>query len=192
MFSSNPSFPGWNFPSQWCDGFSTRLSYVWEGPIDYTKSPTSIGLQIQQRNADVSSREEVQAVPYEEDIFYGLKKSLVDFFKTRMKEIDKKDALQSLIMDKLTEMIQDDDLEFEQLMGVYKMVSSDNRYSSDSILSILKPVPGVPSVFVNNVSEKDEKQDAFEQVYEGMDSTDLENINNLLRLLNAVKNKENE
>ena len=163
-----------------------------ERPIDYTKSPTSIGLQIQQRNADVSPREEVQAVPYEEDIFYGLKKSLVDFFKTRMKEIDKKDALQSLIMDKLTEMIQDDDLEFEQLMGVYKMVSSDNRYSSDSILSILKPVPGVPSVFVNNVSEKDEKQDAFEQVYEGMDSTDLENINNLLRLLNAVKNKENE
>lgn len=163
-----------------------------ERPIDYTKSPTSIGMQIQQRNAEVSQREEVQAVPYEEDIFYGLKKSLVDFFKTRMKEIDKKDALQSLIMDKLTEMIQDDDLEFEQLMGVYKMVSSDNRYSSDSILSIFKPVPGSPSLLAENVAQKDEKQDAFEQVYEGMDSTDLENINNLLRLLTAMKNKDNE
>lgn len=160
-------------------------------PIDYTKSPTSIGMQIQnRRESEISSG--VEAVPYEDDVFYGLKKSLVDFFKTRMREIDKKDRLQSLIMDKFTEMIETDDLEFEQLMGVYKMVSSDNRYSSDSILSIFKPVPGSPSLLAENVAQKDERQDAFEQVYEGMDSTDLENINKIFQLLNAMKKKKED
>ena len=169
--------------------------YEKEGyPVDYTKSPASIGRQIQRNNEIIKSDvEQVNAVPIQDDIFYGLKRDLVNFFSNRMGEIKAKDSIQRRIIEKIGDMLEMDELSFEQLMAVYKTVSNDSRYSTDSLLAIFKPVPGVESPFSSATMKQNESRDAFDQVYEQMSSEDLENIDTLLKLLRvASKNQEKE
>ena len=168
--------------------------YEKEGyPINYNASPESIGRQIQ-RNRELTrtDSDEVQAVPIQDDIFYGLKKDLVNFFSNRMEEIKSKDSIQRRIIEKIGDMLEMDELSFEQLMAVYKTISNDSRYSTDSLLAIFKPVPGSPSLLADSIAQKDEKQDAFDQVYENMTSDDLANIDLLLKLMRTVKKSETE
>ena len=168
--------------------------YEKEGyPVNYNASPESIGRQIQ-RNRELTrtDSDEVQAVPIQDDIFYGLKKDLVNFFSNRMEEIKSKDSIQRRIIEKIGDMLEMDELSFEQLMAVYKTISNDSRYSTDSLLALFKPTPGVASPFAENVAQKDEKQDAFDQVYENMTSDDLANIDLLLKLMRTVKKSETE
>ena len=169
--------------------------YEKEGyPVDFTKSPASIGRQIQRNNEIVKSDvEQVNAVPIQDDIFYGLKRDLVNFFSNRMGEIKAKDSIQRRIIEKIGDMLEMDELSFEQLITVYKTVSNDSRYSTDSLLAIFKPVPGVESPFSSATMKQNESRDAFDQVYEQMSSEDLENIDTLLKLLRvASKNQEKE
>lgn len=169
--------------------------YEREGyPINYNASPESIGRQIQ-RNRELveSSTEEVKAVPVQEDIFFGLKRDLVNFFSNRMEEIKSKDSIQRRIIEKIGDMLEMDELSFEQLMTVYKTISNDSRYSTDSLLAIFKPVPGVESPFSSAAMRQNEERDTFDQVYDRMTSEDLENIDTLLKLLRvASKNPEKE
>ena len=169
--------------------------YEREGyPINYNASPESIGRQIQ-RNRELveSSTEEVKAVPVQEDIFFGLKRDLVNFFSNRMEEIKSKDSIQRRIIEKIGDMLEMDELSFEQLMAVYKTISNDSRYSTDSLLAIFKPVPGVESPFSSAAMRQNEERDTFDQVYDRMTSEDLENIDTLLKLLRvASKNPEKE
>ena len=168
--------------------------YEKEGyPVDFTKSPASIGRQIQRNNEIVKSDvEQVNAVPIQDDIFYGLKRDLVNFFSNRMGEIKAKDSIQRRIIEKIGDMLETDELSFEQLMAVYKTVSNDSRYSTDSLLAIFKPVPGTPSVFADSVAQKDKDQDVFDKVYEEMSSEDLENVDVLLKLLRVANKQKTE
>lgn len=137
--------------------------------------------------------QEVKALPVAEDPFFGLKKDLINFFSNRMNEIKAKDAIQKRIIEKFADMLEMDDLSFEQLMAIYRTVSSDSRSSTDSLLAIFRPTPGVESPFAANISRNDEKQDAFEKIYENMTSEDLENIDTLLKLMKVVnKQKDND
>lgn len=168
--------------------------YEKEGyPVNYNASPESIGRQIQ-RNRELTrtDSDEVQAVPIQDDIFYGLKKDLVNFFSNRMEEIKSKDSIQRRIIEKIGDMLEMDELSFEQLMSVYKTISNDARYSTDSLLAIFKPVPGVESPFSSATMKQNESRDAFDQVYENMTSEDLENVDLLLKLLRTVKKTETE
>ena len=168
--------------------------YEKEGyPVNYNASPESIGRQIQ-RNRELTrtDSDEVQAVPIQDDIFYGLKKDLVNFFSNRMEEIKSKDSIQRRIIEKIGDMLEMDELSFEQLMAVYKTISNDSRYSTDSLLAIFKPVPGVESPFSSATMKQNESRDAFDQVYENMTSEDLENVDLLLKLLRTVKKSETE
>ena len=109
-----------------------------------------------------------------------------------MEEIKSKDSIQRRIIEKIGDMLEMDELSFEQLMAVYKTISNDSRYSTDSLLAIFKPVPGSPSLLADSIAQKDEKQDAFDQVYENMTSDDLANIDLLLKLMRTVKKSETE
>ena len=163
--------------------------YEKEGyPVDYTKSPASIGRQIQRNNEIIKSDvEQVNAVPVQDDIFYGLKRDLVNFFSNRMGEIKAKDSIQRRIIEKIGDMLEMDELSFEQLMAVYKTVSNDSRYSTDSLLAIFKPVPGVESPFSSATMKQNESRDVFDQVYERMSSEDLENISKIHQLLQIME-----
>ena len=163
--------------------------YEKEGyPVDFTKSPASIGRQIQRNNEIVKSDvEQVNAVPIQDDIFYGLKRDLVNFFSNRMGEIKAKDSIQRRIIEKIGDMLEMDELSFEQLMAVYKTVSNDSRYSTDSLLAIFKPVPGVESPFSSATMKQNESRDIFDQVYERMSSEDLENISKIHQLLQIME-----
>lgn len=157
-------------------------------PVNYNASPTSIGMQIK-RNREITgadTKESVDAVPIQEDIFYGLKKDLVNFFSNRMNEIKSKDTIQRRIIEKIGDMLEMDELSFEQLMAVYKTISSDSRNSTDSLLAIFRPTPGVESPFASNVARQDEKQDVFDQVYQNMTAEDLENVSKIYRLLQVM------
>ena len=162
-------------------------------PVNYNASPESIGRQIQRNRELTRTDNEVTAVPIQDDIFYGLKKDLVNFFSNRMEEIKSKDSIQRRIIEKIGDMLEMDELSFEQLMAVYKTISNDSRYSTDSLLALFKPVPGVQSVFADSVAQKDKEQDVFDKIYEEMSSEDLENISKIYQLLQVMgKNSEKE
>ena len=162
-------------------------------PVNYNASPESIGRQIQRNRELTRTDDDVTAVPIQDDIFYGLKKDLVNFFSNRMEEIKSKDSIQRRVIEKIGDMLEMDELSFEQLMAVYKTISNDSRYSTDSLLAIFKPVPGVESPFSSATMKQNQDRDAFDQVYDRMTSEDLENIDTLLKLLRVVsKEPKNE
>ena len=158
--------------------------------IDYTKSPASIGQQIQKRNQ--LQAQSVDATPIQEDPFFGLKKDLVNFFSNRISEIKAKDEIQHLIIEKFTEMIDRDELGVDQMMSVYNTIGRDSRGIMDSILAVFRPTPGVASPFAQNVAQQDEKQDVFDQVYENMSSEDLENISKLMMIMRTMGKEKTE
>lgn len=159
--------------------------------IDYTKSPASIGQQIQRRNQQLQTQS-ADAIPIQEDPFFGLKKDLVNFFSNRISEIKAKDEIQHLIIEKFTEMIDRDELGFDQMMSVYNTIGRDSRGIMDSILAVFRPTPGVASPFAQNVAQQDEKQDVFDQVYENMSSEDLENISKLMMIMRTMGKEKTE
>lgn len=159
--------------------------------IDFTKSPASIGQQIQRRNQQLQTQS-VDATPIQEDPFFGLKKDLVNFFSNRISEIKAKDEIQHLIIEKFTEMIDRDELGFDQMMSVYNTIGRDSRGIMDSILAVFRPTPGVASPFAQNVAQQDEKQDVFDQVYENMSSEDLENISKLMMIMRTMGKEKTE
>ena len=158
--------------------------------VDFSKSPASIGQQIQRKN---QLQESSEATPLTiEDPFFGLKKDLVNFFSNRISEIKAKDVIQHLIIDKFTEMIDRDELSFDQLMSVYNTIGRDSRGITDSMLAVFRPTPGVASPFASTVSQSNEKQDVFDQVYEQMSSDDLENISKLMMIMRTLGDKNDE
>lgn len=158
--------------------------------IDYTKSPASIGQQIQRRNQ--LQAQSADATPIQEDPLFGLKKDLVNFFSNRISEIKAKDEIQHLIIEKFTEMIDRDELGFDQMMSVYNTIGRDSRGITDSILAVFKPTPGVMSPLAQSVTQTDEKQDVFDQVYENMSSEDLENISKLMMIMRTMGKEKTE
>lgn len=157
---------------------------------DFTKLPT--GYKVPFQKNELTTPEPMDAVPLQDDYFFGLKKDLVSFFGNRMDEIKGKSKIIDKIVEKLEDMVDSDELEFEQLMTVYRTISNDTRSKTDSLLSIFKPTPGVGSVFAENIARKDEKEDAFDKVYNNMSSEDLENVDKLLKIINTMKRREEE
>lgn len=150
----------------------------------------NVGTDLLKSINDENIAAEVQQVEMV-DPFYNLKIEILDFFKGRMKEISMKDKLLKKINDRIFEKLDEEDLTLSELQSLYNMYAYDSRLNTDSILSLFRPTAGAPSVLADSLGKKEEKNDAFEAMYEKMSSEDLQKIGKLVSALTLL-DKEKE
>ena len=82
-----------------------------------------------------------------------LKMAVFEFFKRTIESIDRREQLRQKIQVILEHRIdlEGDTMQLEELRSLYMMVSAEADRANDSIIGLFKPVPGAPSLLVNNV-----------------------------------------
>lgn len=126
------------------------------------------------------------------DPFVQLRLDLLEFFRNRIEEIQKHDSFITEIEDSLREELQSENLDFEEKMRLYKMITTQAILSQDGILSLFKPTPGAPSILAQNLSEKEEKEDKYAEIFERLSSKDLQKIDRLTRFLDSFPEEDSE
>ncbi len=127
-----------------------------------------------------------------EDPFMQLRSDLLEFFRNRISEIQKHDDFIKEIEESLREELQEGVLNFEDKMRLYKMITTQSIASQDGILSLFRPTPGAPSILAQNLSEKEEKADRYEELFEKLSSKDLQKIDKLTKFLDKFKDEDEE
>jgi hypothetical protein len=122
----------------------------------------------------------------ERDPFIELKLELFSFFKERIGRITAQEKLREKLEQELETQIETGTLSFDQLLTLYNSVSKQNNISSESLISLFKPTPGVPSILAANLAEKEEKKDIFDDLYDKFNSDHLQKIDKLSKVLSAI------
>jgi len=121
-----------------------------------------------------------------------LKLDIFNFFSKRLLCIQEKESLTSLIQRKLKEKIENGELEFRDLKDLYKLCLQQSTFATAQITDLFKPAAGAPSPFTETISKKQEEMDDYEKMFDGMSSKELEKVDKMYRLLQAMQKKENE
>lgn len=120
------------------------------------------------------------------DPFVELKLDLLSFFKDRINRISSQEKLKERTETELESFIDQGDLTFEQVLQVYRQVSTQTNNSADSLLSLFKPTPGAPSILADNLAKQEEKKDVYDELYEQFSGDQLQKIDKLNRLLSSM------
>jgi len=127
-----------------------------------------------------------------QDPFLELRMTIMNFFTERIGQISRQDNLKLLIERKLEEKLETDELEFGQLMSLYNNVAKQGNQSVDSMLSLFKPTPGVPSILADNIAKNDDESDIFERLYEEFSKEESDKLADLSRLINSLSKQGKE
>ena len=154
------------------------------------KEIDNVGKELLGKLQDEQIENEVRAVE-EIDDFRDLRMQLFSFFKTRMHAISAKEKILQKINQRMMDYIDmNDDITLEEMQSIYRMYAADSREATDSFLALFKPTPGTPSLLAQNISEKEEKKDKFDELYDSMSAEDLQKLDSLLKLFKNVKPSE--
>lgn len=123
------------------------------------------------------------------DPFIELKLELFSFFKERIGRISSQEKLRESIEESLQAQIDGGSLTFDQLLTLYNSVSKQNSISADSLISLFKPTPGVPSILAANLSEKENDKDIFSELYDQFSSDQLQKIEKLNKIFTVMLNE---
>ena len=140
---------------------------------------------------DTSIDKEIEEVK-RQDPLEILKLNIFNFFSKRLLCIQEKESFTSLIQNKIKEKIELNELEFKDLMALYKLCLQQTTYSTAQITDLFKPAAGAPSPFTETMSRKAEEMDDYEKLFEGMTPKELEKVDKMYRLLQAIQKKEEE
>ena len=151
----------------------------------------NVGTNLLKTMKDEKISQEVQVVQ-EIDEFRDLRMQLFSFFKERMKAISSKEKILQKINDRLLEYVEsNDEMTLEEMQSIYRMYAADSREATDSFLALFKPTPGAPSLLAQNVSEKEEKKDKFDELYDSMSPDDLQKLDKLVKMFKSMDSSEN-
>lgn len=154
--------------------------------IDNAGSQLLEKMQDEQLEAEVINVQEV-------DEFRDLRMQLFTFFKERMKAISSKERILQRINDRMLEYVDTNgELTLEEMQSIYRMYAADSREATDSFLALFKPTPGTPSLLAQNISEKEEKKDKFDELYESMSAEDLQRLDKFVKLFKDTNEEETE
>ena len=131
---------------------------------------------------DPKNQEKVKQVQ-SEDPFYHLKLNLLNFFQDRIRRIISQETLKGQIEEKLSEKVEMDELDFNDLLTLYNSVSKQNNASSESLLSLFRPTPGAPSILAENLGTPEKSKDDWEEIYDSLTPDQLQKIDKIRRLL---------
>jgi hypothetical protein len=108
-----------------------------------------------------------------------MKENLIQFFKDRIGTIKKSDALRDTLYEKLQGMMERNELAFEQLLSVYKLLGNENNTAADGLLSMFRPVPGAQSLFLE-VSRPPDKDEELKKAYKNYSAEELQTIDRMM------------
>lgn len=156
------------------------------------KDIDNVGTELLAKLKNEDTTAEVRAVE-EIDEFRDLRMQLFSFFKTRMGAISAKEKILQKINDRMLDYIDmNDDISLEEMQSIYRMYAADSREATDSFLALFKPTPGTPSLLAQNISEKQEKKDKFDELYDSMSAEDLQKLDKMLKLFKNVDSSSEE
>ena len=124
------------------------------------------------------------------DPYVELKMNLLSFFKDRMSKITAQERLKEQVEQALELQLEGGDLSFEQILSLYRLVSTQNNASSDSLLSLFKPTPGAPSILADNLGRQEEDKNMYDEMYEDFSSDQLQALDNLGKILTSLNKKK--
>ena len=104
-----------------------------------------------------------------------MKETLIQFFKDRVKTIEKSDQLRDTLYEKLQNKLENDELNFDQMLAVYRLLGNESNTAADGVLSLFRPVPGTPSLFLE-VSRPADKDEEIKLAHKNYTSEDLQVI----------------
>jgi hypothetical protein len=107
-----------------------------------------------------------------------MKENLIQFFKDRIETIKKSDDLRDALYEKLQGMIVRDELDFGQLLSVYKLLGNENNTAADGLLSLFRPVPGAQSLFLE-VSRPPDKDEELKKAYKHYSAEELQTLDRM-------------
>jgi hypothetical protein len=136
--------------------------------------------------ADNSTEKQLVDGVVASDPFLNLRMDILSFFQSRIETITAQDSMKSSIEAKLMQFVDNDELSFDQLSSLYRMVSSQGNTSVESMLGLFKPTPGVPSILAENIARKDDNKDLFEQLYDKFSTEESDKLAGLGRMMNAL------
>lgn len=125
------------------------------------------------------------------DPMLNLRKDILSFFQGIMTTVTSKEVIKKQIEDSFLEDLASGDLNLQDRMSLYKLISSQSNIAADSIISIFKPTPGAPSLLADNLS-KERQEDFIDRIHESSKATDLQNIDKLMKALQILVEKGNQ
>lgn len=146
----------------------------------------NVGTELLNKMQDKQINNEVQVIQ-EMDEFRDLRMQLFSFFKDRMQAISAKERILQRLNTRIEEYVDSEDMTLEEMQSIYRMYAADSREATDSFLALFKPTPGTPSLLAQNISEKEEKKDRFDELYESMSPDDLQRLDKFIKAFKAVE-----
>ena len=155
----------------------------------YMKEDTMEGVQNQAREVlsaldDRKLKNDVQRAANTDSIG-EMKGNLIQFFRDRINTIKKSDELRDTLYDKLNGMMERDELDFDQLLAVYRLLGNENNTAADGVLSLFRPVPGTPSLFLE-VSKPADKDEEIKTMFKNCSSENLQMLDRMMGHLAAI------
>jgi hypothetical protein len=120
----------------------------------------------------------------------SLRLSIFEFFKNRLKYIEKDNVLRAATEAALLKKINNDELSINQLINLMNDTKQQATLATDSVFSILKPVPNSQSILDSSIDRKEREEDSPMGELSKDESEALQNLSILLRQID--KNREEE
>jgi len=147
----------------------------------------NVGSNLLKKMQDKNIDNQVQIVQ-DIDEFRDLRMQLFSFFKQRMGAISAKEKILQRLNERILDYVDaNDNMPLEEMQSIYRMYAADSREATDSFLALFKPTPGTPSLLAQNISEKEEKKDKFDELYESMSADDLQKLDKFVKAFKAIE-----
>jgi hypothetical protein len=104
-----------------------------------------------------------------------MKENLIQFFKDRIQTIKKSDSLRDTLYEKLQGQLERDELNFDQMLQVYRLLGNENNTAADGVLNLFRPVPGTPSLFLE-VSRPPDRDEELKLAHKNYTAEELQTI----------------
>jgi hypothetical protein len=118
-----------------------------------------------------------------------IKANIMQFFRDRIATIKKVDALKERVYEKMGDMLDRDELDFEKMVTMLKMTKDESATAADGILSLFRPAPGTQSLFLE-VARPVDKDGEIKDAYKHYTTEELQTIDRVLTHAKEIIQKE--
>lgn len=119
----------------------------------------------------------------------SLRLSIFEFFKNRLKHIEKDSALRDATEQALLQKISKNELSVNQLINLMNDVKQQNTIATDSVFSILKPVPNSTSILDSNIDRQERENNQPLGDLSPKENEALQQLSQLLQVAQQQKEK---
>lgn len=121
-----------------------------------------------------------------------LRSNIFEFFRDRMRRISSQESLKERVQVKLLDLVDGDELDFDQLTALLRNLNASTRDASSSIIDLFKPSPGTNSILADTLGKPQKEQDDLEEFFDHLSSEELEKLNKFYNEMRGLKQVRSE